>query len=241
MKKIIILSLCCLFITFESCSQLNLDKLRKQGESVLNQSKPLSNAEIIQGLKEALSIGSKNASGLASKTDAYYKNAQLFIPFPPEAQKIENTLRQLGQDKLVDDFIKTLNRAAEEAAKEAAPIFVDAVKNMTINDGLKILNGSDNAATQYLRQNTHAQLNAKFQPVIDRALSKVNATKYWGDIITYYNKIPTVQKMNPDLPSYATGKAIDGLFVLVAQEEKNIRENPKARVTEILQRVFGKK
>jgi hypothetical protein len=241
MKKLFIPLLILIMVSFNSCAQLNWGNVKKEAEKVYNQNKPLTNDEIIKGLKEALTIGSKNSSTLASKVDAYYKNPKLFIPFPPEAAKIEKTLRDFGQGKLVDDFIKTLNRAAEEAAKESAPIFVDAVKKMTINDGLKILNGADNAATSYLKTNTNTQLNAKFKPVIEKALSKVNATKYWKDIITYYNKIPTVQKMNPDLPAYATDKAIDGLFVLVANEELKIRKDPAARVTEILRKVFGQK
>ncbi len=242
MKQFFTLMLLISTISLTSCAQkLNWDKVKSEGTKVLNQNTPLSNDEIIKGLKEALTIGSQNSAQLASKVDAYYKNPKLFIPFPPEAQKIESTLRKYGQDKLVNDFIVTLNRAAEEAAKEAGPIFIDAVKKMTINDGLNILNGSNDAATRYLKTNTNAQLQAKFKPVIQRALAKVNATKYWGDIINTYNKIPTVQKMNPDLASYATGKAVDGLFVLVAQEETKIRTDPAARVTEILKKVFGPK
>lgn len=240
-KVLLLTCLALTFISFNSCAQLNMGKIKKQAEQVYNNQKPLTNTEIIQGLKEALTIGSTNSSSLASKVDAYYKNPLLFIPFPPEAQKIQNTLRQLGQNQLVDDFIRTVNRAAEEAAKESAPIFIDAVKKMTINDGLKILNGSNDAATQYLKSNTNQELAAKFKPVIERSLSKVNATKYWTDIITYYNKVPGVQKMNPDLANYTTGKAIDGLFILVAQEETKIRQDPSARVTDILKKVFGKK
>lgn len=242
MKHFFTLMLLISTICLTSCAQkVNWDKVKSEGSKVLNQNTALTNDEIIKGLKEALTIGSQNSSQLASKVDAYYKNPKLFIPFPPEAQKIESTLRKYGQDKLVNDFILTLNRAAEEAAKEAGPIFIDAVKKMTINDGLNILNGSNDAATRYLKTNTNAQLQAKFKPVIERALAKVNATRYWGDIINTYNKIPTVQKMNPDLASYATGKAVDGLFVLVAQEETKIRTDPAARVTEILKKVFGPK
>ncbi len=244
MKKGIVLLMVCLFAA-SSCKQLDMDKIKKSGTEILGGATgttgKLSNEDIIAGLKEALNVGSKNASGLASKVDAYYKNPALFIPFPPEAKKVQETLINLGQTKLVNDFTLTVNRAAEDAAKEAAPIFINAVKAMTIKDGLNILNGSNDAATKYLKANTQAELLKKFRPVIEKSLSKVNATKYWETIITTYNKVPTVTKMNPDLAGYTTQKAIDGLFLLVAKEELKIRQDPAARVTAILQKVFGKK
>lgn len=239
MKKFAILIVTASVLSLTSCAQWDIFK--KEADKVLNQTKPLTNDEIIQGLKEALVIGSQNSSIRASKLDAYYKNPKLFIPFPPEAVKAEKKLREIGLGGKVDEFIVTLNRAAEEAAKEAAPIFVNAVKQMTIKDAANILNGADNAATMYLKNTTSTQLTTKFKPVIAKALDKVNATKYWADIINTYNKIPLVTKMNPDLPGYATGKAIDGLFVLVADEELKIRKDPAARVTEILKRVFGRR
>lgn len=248
MKKNILFIAIAALISASSCAQISYDKLKKeaekakkQAEKVLNGESPLTNEEIIKGLKEALTIGSKNSSSLASKADAYYKNTRLFIPFPPEALKVEKKLRELGLGNKVDEFVVTLNRAAEKAAKDAAPIFTDAVKKMTIKDGLKILNGANNEATMYLKTNTNTALNAQFKPVISKALESVSATKYWGDLINTYNKIPTVTKMNPDLAAYTTGKAIDGLFILVADEELKIRTNPAARVTEILQKVFGRK
>ena len=139
----------------------------------------------------------------------------------------------------VDKFELTLNRAAEEAAKEAAPIFIDAVKNMSISDGFAILKGDSTAATEYLREKTSAQLKVKFKPVIHNAIEKVEVTKYWNPIITTYNKIPFVEKMNPDLEEYVTQKAMDGLFLMLAQEEAKIRKDPAARVTDLLKRVFG--
>jgi hypothetical protein len=244
MKKGIVLLMVCLFAA-SSCKQLDMDKIRNSGTEILagatGTSGKLSNEDIIAGLKEALNVGSKNASGLASKVDAYYKNPALFIPFPPEAKKVQETLISLGQTKLLNDFTLTVNRAAEDAAKEAAPIFMNAVKAMTIKDGLTILNGSNDAATNYLKANTQAELLKKFRPVIEKSLSKVNATKYWETIITTYNKVPTVTKMNPDLAGYTSQKAINGLFLLVAKEELKIRQDPAARVTAILQKVFGKK
>lgn len=245
MKKITFSVLALVITITTSCtSQIDFNKIKKQGTEILNGatgSTALSNADIIAGLKEALNVGSKNAGSLASKVDAYYKNPALFIPFPPEAKKIQETLVNIGQKKLVDDFTLTVNRAAEDAAKEAAPIFINAVKAMSINDGLSILNGSNDAATKYLKANTQAELLKKFKPIIENSLSKVNATKYWETIITTYNKVPLVTKMNPDLAGYTTQKAIDGLFILVANEELKIRQDPAARVSDILKKVFGKR
>lgn len=243
MKKLNIVLSIIILISFNSCkSQIDFDKIKADGTKILNQStnKALTNDEIIKGLKEALTIGSKNASMSLNKTDAYFKNQFLYIPFPPEAKKAEETLIKYGQNKLVNDFVLTLNRAAEDAAKEAAPIFMNAVKNMTIKDGLNILNGNNDAATIYLKNNTQAELLKKFKPIIENSLNKVNATKYWSDILGIYNRIPSVQKINPDLAAYATQKAIDGLFIVVAQEELKIRKDPAARVTDILKKVFGK-
>lgn len=243
MKKLSTLVAIIILISFNSCkSQIDFNKIKTEGTKILNQGSntQLTNDEIIKGLKEALTIGSKNASSMVSKVDGYYKNPQLYIPFPPEAKKIQETLVKYGQNKLVNDFVMTLNRAAEDAAKEAAPIFVSAVKNITIKDGLSILNGNNDAATVYLKNNTQADLIKKFKPIIENSLNKVNATKYWSDLVNAYNRIPTVQKMNPDLSSYATQKAIDGLFIVVAQEELKIRKDPAARITEILKKVFGK-
>lgn len=243
-KSNLILFSLCLF-SLQACAQFNWSTVKKnakkEADKILQQNVPLTNDEIIKGLKEALTIGSQNSSKLASKTDAYYKNAQLFIPFPKEAQVVEQKLREIGLGSKVDQFILTLNRAAEEAAKEAAPIFVSAVKSMTIKDGLNILNGTNDAATKYLKTSTSNQLANKFNPVISRALDNVSATKYWKDIINTYNLIPGVTKQNPDLAGYTTEKAINGLFILVAKEELKIRQDPAARVTDILKKVFGRK
>jgi hypothetical protein len=221
-----------------SKGQFNINDITKEIDKTLNQG-GLTNQEIIDGLKQALSIGSNNAGSSASKTDGYFKNSIIKIPFPPEAKKVETQLRSLGMNKAVDDFILTMNRAAEEAAKQAAPIFVDAVKQMTITDGVNILKGNDSAATHYLREKTSTQLHAKFKPVIKSAIQKVNVTKYWNPLITTYNKIPMVDKMNPDLDEYITQRALNGLFILVAQEETKIRKDPAARVTDLLKKVFG--
>ncbi|HSI91435.1 MAG TPA: DUF4197 domain-containing protein [Adhaeribacter sp.] len=202
--------------------------------------RPLTEGEVANGLKEALTQGISKGASQAAQPDGYFRNSLIRIPFPPEIQKVENTLRQIGMGAEVDKFVLSLNRAAEDAAIGAKPIFVSAIKSLTISDVWNILRGEKDAATEYLKRTTSTQLTASFKPVIQNSLDKVNATKYYSTIITQYNQIPTVQKVNPDLNAYATQKAIDGLFLLVAQEEANIRENPIARTTELLRRVFSK-
>lgn len=220
-------------IAFMSC-----DVLMETLETI-ETDKPLTQSEIVSGLKQALTIGIKNGANKVAATDGYFKNPKIKIPFPPEVQKVEKKLRELGLGAQVDKAILSLNRAAENAAIEAKPIFVDAIKQMTISDAMGILRGSHDAATKYLKRTTSDKLRAKFKPKIDQSLNKVNATKYWTDIVNIYNKIPFIDKVNPDLGLYVTNKALDGLFVMVAIEEKKIRDNPAARITELLKRVFG--
>ena len=217
------------------------DKIKKAESEVMGKtgSGKLSNEDIISGLKEALSTGTKNSTANASKVDGYLKNPEIFIPFPPEAEKMKNELIKLGFKNKVDEFETSVNRAAEQAALSAAPIFLDAVKKMTVTDGLSILKGSDTAATSYLKQNTTTDLTGKYHPIVKDALAKVNATAYWTDLVKEYNKIPFVKKQNPDLESYVTGKAINGLFILVGKEETKIRKDPAAQVTDLLKKVFG--
>lgn len=202
-------------------------------------SKPLTTAEVAEGLKEALIKGISNGSDLVSQVDGYFKNPEIKIPFPPDVKRVEDKLRQVGLGSEVDKFIVTLNRGAEDAAKEAKPIFISAIRSMTIDDAWAILKGQDDAATQYLKRTTSTQLKIKFKPVIQNSLEKVNATKYYGEIVNRYNQLPLVQKVNPDLDDYATDRAIEGLFLMISKEEKNIRQNPVARTTELLKRVFG--
>ena len=180
--------------------------------------KPLTTVEVGDGLKEALINGISKGADQVSLTDGYFKNLEIKIPFPPEVQKVEKTLRDIGLGSEVDKFVMTLNRGAEDAAKEAKPIFVSAIRSMTIQDAWAILKGEDNAATEYLRRTTSSQLKDAFKPVIQNSLNKVNATKYYGDLVTRYNKIPLVEKVNPNLDDYATDKAIQGLFVMIAKE-----------------------
>jgi hypothetical protein len=237
MKNFIIIISMAVVLPACSSGQFDLGKINKEIDKY-NQ-KPLTNQEIIDGLKQALTVGSNNSASSASKLDGYFKNPKIKIPFPPEVKKVETQLRSLGMNKQVDDFVLTINRAAEDAAKQAAPIFVDAVKTMTITDGINILKGKDTAATNYLRQKTSVALHNKFKPVIRSSTQKVQVTKYWNPLITTYNQIPFVEKLNPDLEEYITDRALNGLFYLISQEETKIRKDPAARVTELLKKVFG--
>ncbi len=202
----------------------------------------LSNGEVISGLKEALQIGIKNSVNLTSVTDGFFKNSAIKLPFPEDAIKVKQKAIDLGMSSQVEKFELTLNRAAEDATKAALPIFADAITNMTIQDGFKILNGGDGAATKYLRDNTTAKLTAAFAPKVAESINKVKLTEYWNPIITKYNSVMAItggQKMNPDLNAFVTERAILGLFKLVEQEENKIRKDPMARVTDILVKVFG--
>lgn len=230
------LALFFIFVSTASVAQIDLKKIKDK----VTGGKP-STSEVASGLKEALTKGVSKGSDEVSRTDGYFKNPEIKIPFPPEVKQVETTLRKMGMDKQVDEFILSLNRAAEDAAKEAKPIFVSAIKQMTIEDAWSILKGENNAATKYLEKTTSVQLKEKFKPIIKASLDKVNATKYYKDLITAYNKVPMVKKVNPELDTYATDKATDGLFVMIAKEEKNIRENPGARTTDLLKKVFGQK
>lgn len=199
----------------------------------------LTSEEITRGLKEALQIGINKGSDRASAVDGYYKNPLIKILMPPEAQQLERRLRQIGLGPQVDRFVLSLNRAAEDAAKEAKPIFLNALFSMSIQDALGILRGEPNAATQYLKRTTSEQLMQRFTPIVDSTLTKNRATRYYGDLVRTYNRLPGVQRVDPDLTRYATTKAVDGIFTLIEQEEREIRKNPAARVTELLRRVFG--
>jgi len=236
MKKIAIIF--SVLILLVSCAEMT--KVMEDVNEAMNTGEaPLSNGEVISGLKEALTIGTNNSTSLTSKLDGYYKNPEIFIPFPEEAIKVKEKVETLGMKKQVDEFVMTMNRAAETASKEATPIFVNAVKEMTIADGFAILRGNDNAATMYLKEKTSGQLKVKFNPVVKNAIEKVHVTKYWNPVISTYNKIPFVDKQNPNLDDYITTKAMDGLFIMIEKEEKKIRKDPLARVTDILKRVFG--
>jgi hypothetical protein len=196
-------------------------------------------AEAGEGIKEALSQGLVGAVLKLNKEDGFFKDALYKILIPEDAQKIANTLRDIGFGNMVDKAILQINRGAEDAAGYAKPIFVNAIKSMSIQDAIGLVRNGDTSATHFFREKTTAQLVAAFTPVIKSSLDKVDATKYYGDMVTKYNSIPFVKKINPDLTNYVTTKATNALFDLVAQEEKNIRNNFAARTTDLLKKVFG--
>ncbi|GAB3922740.1 DUF4197 domain-containing protein [Mucilaginibacter myungsuensis] len=197
------------------------------------------NLDINNALKQALELSTGKSSDQLSAVDGFFGDAAIKILFPPEALKAEKTLRSLGLNKLCDDVILSLNRAAEGAAKEAKPIFVNAIKQMTLKDVSNILLGEQDAATQYFKTSTTTQLSAKFKPIIEGSLNKVGATRYYTSAATQYNKVPFVKKINPDITEYVTQKAMDGLFLQIAKEELKIRSDLSARTTPLLKKVFS--
>jgi len=202
----------------------------------------LSNTDIVSALRQALEIGAQNAGGRLNTLNGFFGNALIKVLMPPEAQKVESTLRSFGLGSVVDKAVLAMNRAAEDASGKAAPIFINAIKQMTITDGLNILKGGNGAATTYLRTATTSALTSAFRPVIQGSLGKTGATAYWGQVMTAYNKLPiTKNQINPDLTGYVTERALNGLFVSIADEENKIRTNPAARVTDLLNKVFGAK
>jgi hypothetical protein len=199
----------------------------------------LTNDEIISGLKEALNVGAQNSTKKLSSVDGFFKDAAIKILMPEEAKKVEKKLRAVGMGRQVDDAILAMNRAAEDASKEATPIFMNAIKGMSVQDAVGILKGDDFAATSYLKSKTTASLTEAFRPIIEKSLEKVNATKHWNTLFTAYNKIST-DKVNPDLSAYVTEKSLTGIFHQVGLEEQKIRKDPVARTSDILKKVFAK-
>jgi len=218
-------------ITLSSCEVLNQLPTSTSG---------ITEAEAAQGIKEALGQGLGKAVLQLNTTDGFFKDAFYKILLPPDAKKIENTLRTIGMGSQVDKAILQINRGAEDAAGFAKPIFIDAITSMTLSDAIGLVRNGDTSATHFFRVKTTEKLIAAFTPVIKSSLDKVSATKYYGDIVNTYNNFPTtIKKINPDLTSFVTGKATDALFDLVAKEEKNIRNNFAARTTDLLKKVFG--
>ena len=232
-----------LFAQKDSSGTSKLNGLFKKANSIFTSGKSTSGSlttdEIVSGLKEALSLGAQKSGDKLSVTDGFFKDAVVKILMPPEVSKVESKMRMLGMGSLVDNAILSMNRAAEDASKSAAPIFIEAVKKMTVGDALGILKGTDTAATAYLRRTTSPQLTTAFAPVIEASLQKVDATKYWKDVFTAYNKV-SFKKVNTDLNSYVTERALNGIFYYVGEEEKKIRTNPAERVSDILKKVFAK-
>ena len=199
----------------------------------------ISNADIAAGLREALDQGIDKQVSKLALTDGFYKNELVKIMLPEELQKVDKGLRDIGLGNLADEGLKVLNRAAEDAVSEATPIFVNAVNSITFNDAKNILLGNDNAATQYLTQKTQTELYNKFHPVINNSFAKVGADKIWTNLINKYNAIPFTTKVNPDLTDYVTNEALDGVYTMIALEEKDIRHNFSSRSTDLLKKVFA--
>jgi len=246
MKKIILNVLVLgVILSTPSC-----DVLQDTANAVVNttntggddEKKSLTNQEVISGLKEALTVGIRNAVDVTSVTDGFLGNQEIKIPFPESAQNMREKALEWGLDNQVNKIVETLNRAAEDAAKEATPIFVNAIKNMSVNDGFKILNDGQGAATDFLKKNTQTQLVEAFSPKVQESIERVKLTEHWEPVMTRYNQAVRFtggEQVDTDLNRYVTAKAIDGLFVMVEKEENKIRLDPAARVTDLLSRVFG--
>jgi hypothetical protein len=235
MKKIIILLIICGLSLSMGCK--GVDKIIKS----VGKGEELDEKTVIAGLKEALEIGTKNAVTIVSTEDGYFKNVEIKIPLPKDLEKVAKTVRDIGLGAQVDKFIKTMNRAAEKAAPKAVDIFVDAIKKMTIQDAMNILRGKDDEATRYFETHTRSKLYDIFKPIVKKVMDDVGVTAVFKLIMDSYNSLPYVKKTSFDLDDYVTNKALDGLFLMIAKEEKKIRKDPAARVTELLRKVFGKK
>ena len=227
-----------LLFAAQLCSaQIDLLKMASTKASTLL-SPSTTNDEVVRGLKEALVLGADKSTESASAKDGFYSNKVIRIPFPPEAEKMKKTLQTAGMQSQIMDFEKSINSAAELAANQLLGIFVDAITNMSIQDAFQILKGQNTAATSYLRKQTNLQLYNKVKPIAKKALNLVEVTKYWTPLVKTYNRIPFSKSVNPDLEDYVTNKTIEGIFVLIANEEKKIRNNPESRTSALLQKVF---
>jgi len=236
--RIAILSIL-IFSAASSYAQFKLPQVLKEAANAIKPGSP-SQTEIGDALKEALEIGVSAGTDRLSLQNGFLGNSAIKLLFPPEARKVEKALRGIGMNKACDDFILSLNRAAELAAREAKPIFISAIKEMSIQDASNILlSDQKNAATTYFQRVTSKALEAKFNPVIQNSLDKTQATKYWTDLSTAYNQIPLAGKVNTDLSAFATEKAMVGLFLEIAQEELKMRENSGFRSSPLLKKVFG--
>ena len=233
MKKIIAVLV---LFSLVSCAELQgvIDSLPTESGT-----SGISNQMIGSGLKQALDFGIDKQVTKLTSTDGFYKNELVKILLPEELQKVDKTLRAIGLGSLADEGIKALNRAAEDAVSEATPIFVDAVKQITFNDVRTILLGIDNAATQYLEGKTNTALYNKFNPVIKNSFAKVGADQIWTNLITKYNDLPLTNNVNPDLTDYVTQQALQGVYTMIAVEEKEIRTKTQSRTTDLLKRVFA--
>ena len=231
MKKYLLLIIIPFFLGCAELQQI-ADSLPQEGTTI-------SNAEVAAGLRQALDFGIDKQVTKLAQENGFFSNELVRIGLPPELQKVDKTLRDVGLDALADEGLKVLNRAAEDAVQEATPIFVDAVKQITFTDARNILLGDDTAATSYLAQKTTDPLYSKFNPVITTSLEEVGANRVWANIINKYNALPLTSNVNPDLADYVTQEALEGVYTMIAIEEKEIRNNFAARTTNLLKRVFG--
>lgn len=233
MKKLLLLLLIGLF-SFSGCETAKsiMDSVGTSGNG------NLTNAEVVQGLKEALEVGTDSATFHLGLLNGFYKDDMIKILMPPEAQNVEKTLRSVGLGSVVDKAVLSMNRAAEDATKYVGDIFLNAIKQMTIQDAFSILRGDDHAATNYLKQKTSAQLTAAFTPIVSKSLEYTDATKYWKEVFTAYNRFSS-KPVNTDLTAYVTQKTLDGLFYHIGLKEQEIRKDPAARITDILKKVFS--
>lgn len=237
MKKIFFLFLCIPVLSVSSSPAGLLDDVMK---GLNSPSAASDDSTIASGLKEALSIGTGNAVKSVSQADGYFGNEMIKILMPKKIQNVAEVLKKVGYQQQVDDFILSMNRAAEKAAPMAASFFIDAIKEMTFDDAKKILSGGDTSATDFFKEKTHDKLFTAFKPVISSSVNEVGATRSYKDMMSQYESVPFLPKESLDLDNYVTNKALDGLFYMVGQEEKKIRTNPAARVTDLLKSVFGK-
>jgi len=227
-----------LLLAAQLCSaQIDLLKMASTKASTLLSSSATKD-EVAKGLREALVVGADKATESTSAKGGFYDNKIIRIPFPAEAEKMKKTLQKAGMQSQITDFEKSINSAAELATKEVLIIFVDAITNMSIQDAFQILKGANTAATSYLKKQTNVQLYDKIKPIAKKAFQQVEVTKYWNPLVKTYNTIPFTKPVNPDLEDYVTNKTIEGIFVLIANQEKEIRDNPKARTSALLQKVF---
>jgi hypothetical protein len=228
-----------LLSSFYTCAQIGfLKKANDKAQNLITSKLSVSEHDVKKGLVEALSKGSEYAIKKASATNGFNGNPLIRIPFPEEAKKMKVALTKIGLEEQINSMEKSINQSAEIASKEALNILISAIKNMNIKDAYSILKGEDNAATLYLNDQTNDFLYQSFKPIIIESMEKIEIAKQWNPLVKRYNSIPFTEKINPDLEDYITNKAIEGLFVLVAQQEKEIRQNPLARTSEILKSVF---
>lgn len=237
MRKIIYPLSAIILFGFTGCAELQ--QVANQLPEVLSENGQIGQNQIAQALKQALNQGIDKQVSKLTQTNGFYGNSLVKIGLPSELQQVEKTLRSVGLGSLADEGIKALNKAAESAVKEATPIFVDAIKSMTISDATNILMGDKNAATKYLEKSTSKALYGKFNPVIKKSFDKVGADKIWTNIINQYNNLPMVKKVNPDLTDYVTQEALSGVYTMIEQEELNIRKNASSRTTDLMKSVFS--